>query len=369
VYKALQLPEDFKFQKNELSNFERCFIFGNGPTLNKIDLSQFENELVIGVNGILHANFIPTFLCGSSEICFNDLDIDEIISLPSRLILASRAALKYKIPYEKIEKVCSLRYGTNFMELYRGAFDEVNVTESVIGDIAIPLVAYMGIKKIYLFGLDGYWSPLTLNGRHFYKDEFNQYERNYVYMHDRHQQACFARIDMLCRLEKIYIQNLTPGSAIISFVREDANVIFPNYVKRRTEKLIGKYIDFNGELLLCVGANCGKDDAYSFLNIKNGRFMRHYNGEVIFSNENLNPAKFKEDSSFYAEPSFSDDRRISLRSVNCPLTYVTKDVIGDSFHIKRFPQDFIADLSSFDVYTLMEMPRGNVRKTLDAASL
>lgn len=33
---------------------ERCFIIGNGPSLNKLDLSKLDNEITFGVNGIFY---------------------------------------------------------------------------------------------------------------------------------------------------------------------------------------------------------------------------------------------------------------------------------------------------------------------------
>ncbi len=52
---------------------ERCFVIGNGPSLNKCDLGLLEKEVSFGVNGIFfHPHFIPTYYVTISIFFWED---------------------------------------------------------------------------------------------------------------------------------------------------------------------------------------------------------------------------------------------------------------------------------------------------------
>ena len=55
---------------------ERCFILGNGPSLNKVDFSLLKGEFTFGVNGIFYKTkengFKPTFYVVEDKAVMND---------------------------------------------------------------------------------------------------------------------------------------------------------------------------------------------------------------------------------------------------------------------------------------------------------
>ncbi len=57
-----QKTDTWLSQAKDIHKGERCFVIGNGPSLNSCDLSLLKKEVTFGVNGIfLHPDFIPTY--------------------------------------------------------------------------------------------------------------------------------------------------------------------------------------------------------------------------------------------------------------------------------------------------------------------
>lgn len=352
---ALQMADDFVLSHNCLSNINRCFILGSGPTLNKVKLDCLKNEIVIGVNGVLRSGFNPTFLCATSPNAIESDYIDIMLNSKSKLLMASRivdSTLKdICISNSQLIKVFHLRCAKsyNFTSLYYGDLDEVMATESVVGDIALPLAVYLGIKNIYLLGLDGYRNPLKGNVRHFYKDNFHNYIRKYVFKNDCYAQMWFAKIDVLARLSGYKIYNLSPGSAVVAFERQDPTQLFPNLLDTTPLAVHDKYLIFDGETYEIVAANNGNKDAYSFKNTSTGMYIRHCGGKITYSDIVHGDEKFSDDSSFFVESSFISRDLVSLRSVNFPRRYVVKDVVEDSYSIQLIHTDFSVEESCFNI--------------------
>lgn len=358
--RSLKLPENFRFERNALKDIKRCFIFANGPTLQKIRLDQFENEVVIGVNCLLYSGFTPTFLCVSGHQTFVEHHNPGYLELASqadtKFVLASRV-LNYInnfniMPKDKIIKVFNLITRLNFdlTKLYEGDLDATYVTESVVSDIAIPLAAYLGIKEIYILGLDGYHEPLRSNALHFYSGTRDFDHRNYVQRTQPIAKVWFGKIDVGARLQGITIKNLTPGTSIWGFERDDIHKIFPDYINNKILNIKNKYFEFQNNLIHISSANNGKSGACSLLDIKSGLFVRHFKGEIILSDNNLNPGKFEEDSSFFPEASFVDINKVSFRSCNYPDHYITREEYVDKYMIKSFTQEFNPEHSSFKLF-------------------
>ena len=55
---------------------KRCFVIGNGPSLNKMDLSLLKNEYTFGVNGVFYAfdelGFMPTYYVVEDRLVAED---------------------------------------------------------------------------------------------------------------------------------------------------------------------------------------------------------------------------------------------------------------------------------------------------------
>ena len=167
--------KEVKFVKNFYKNRdERCFILGNGPSLNKVDLSLLTKHIVVGVNLILYSGFVPDFLCVS--------DRDMIIDNYKNIINNKMNKGYYLISKTKDSKFNHLlqshknvRLIDGFKENKQQRFPYIDpelkkfaITKNgVINDLAIGLAIYLGFEEIFLLGVDGQHGTNT----HFYDCE------------------------------------------------------------------------------------------------------------------------------------------------------------------------------------------------------
>ncbi len=82
------------FELKDAYKGKRCYILGNGPSLNKTDLARLKDEVTIGLNRIYlkfdEIGFSTTFLC-----CVNDLVLqqfgDDIVRQDSQILVDAKA--------------------------------------------------------------------------------------------------------------------------------------------------------------------------------------------------------------------------------------------------------------------------------------
>lgn len=144
-------PQLAKFKN--IHSGEDCFIIGNGPSLNKMNLSLLNDYYTFGLNKIymiFEKNpFILTY-----HIAVNSLVIDQIkeniklIECPS--FLANYAARKSKIKSSNIYYLGDS--GTSdffYKDIQKGIVQGWTVTY-----VAMQIAYYMGFKRVFLIGVD-----------------------------------------------------------------------------------------------------------------------------------------------------------------------------------------------------------------------
>lgn len=355
---AFALPKNFGIRENILSHIEECFILGNGPTLNKFKLERLEDFFVIGCNRILYSNFEPNIITISDPAVAGDNNYRILLAkTKSKLVfsqaMANRIIKEFSFPSQKINKTVKIRidkeyiFSYQYNSLWHGNFDETDCMHSVLGDLSIPLAIYLGIKKIYLLGVDEYWNIFDTKIKHFYDHDIGQGAFDWA-ARGRLRNIWYGKLDLLARQKGTIIMNLSPGSAINSFEKKDAHCIFPNIIDYE-KSINGKYIKIKDSIYKIVKSNNGYNNTYSFLNIKNNKYIRHIQGKVVETDENINGKYFKDDSSFYIENSFISRDKICLRCFNIQNSYIVKDIYFDEYFIAPFNSDFIASDSSFEV--------------------
>lgn len=353
-----KFPEKFEFKKGSLSHIEKCFIIGNGPTLNKFNLDKLSDELTIGVNHILRSGFSPSIICISDmRVIKENIDFELLKSTKSKLVIGKHVANKFinenKFSNNNIHKTFNLNanpvFSHNYINLWKGDLEETRCIGSVIGDICIPLSVYLGIKNIFLIGVDEYWDLINIKNTHFFDRVVTEQEKSFIRC-SKMRNIWFGRQDLLARQQGVRIRNLSPGSALRAFERADPNILFPSIVNKNKIDAIGKFINFKGELYKVVKANNGDISACSLKKIKDNKYIRHYKGEVIDSYSNLNTNIFDDDSSFFAETSFVDINKLSFLSSNLKNLYITRDIYLEKYHMHSFKADFIPYESSFEIY-------------------
>jgi len=139
---------DFK----KYNNYNRCFIIGNGSSLNEMDLDLLKDELTIGCNLICKSGFIPKCLCVSDPDNFKTQE--EFLPFNTNFVFASPPCkvpdnIKYhKVALKKEESMLDA------IELDKD-FNKTYWARNVVIELCIPLANYLNIKEIYLIGIDG----------------------------------------------------------------------------------------------------------------------------------------------------------------------------------------------------------------------
>lgn len=142
---------------------KRCFIVGNGPSLNKCDLSLLKHEYTFAVNGIFYKTeemgFKPTFyMVEDGHVVDDNLDKINAYDPPYKFFPAL-----YK---EKIVKTDDTYFFAADLGFYRGDhqsfekprfskdFSEVSFCGQSVTYLNMQLAYYLGFTEVYLIGMD-----------------------------------------------------------------------------------------------------------------------------------------------------------------------------------------------------------------------
>jgi hypothetical protein len=175
---------------------ERCFILGNGPSLNKLDLNLLKKEYTFGFNGIFYKTredgFIPTFYMVEDTAFLND-----------NLKDVSEYKADYKFFPSLYKRKIKRDANTYFFNMNRSFYEEKSeffefpqfspnvALRAFCGQsvtmISLQFAYFMGFKEVYLIGMDfSYTIPkedsikgnkITSAGddvNHFHKDYFGK---------------------------------------------------------------------------------------------------------------------------------------------------------------------------------------------------
>lgn len=175
---------------------KRCFIIGNGPSLNEHDLSLLKNEYTFAVNSFYYktreTGFMPTFFV---------VEDSSVIKENSKEIVEFDAPFKFfPTIYQSLHPK---RLGTYFFPMNRGFYDKFSPNYAIprfstdiskvaycgqsVTYINLQLAYYFGFTEVYLIGMDfSYIIPeshsrngdvLTSDSddpNHFHKDYFGK---------------------------------------------------------------------------------------------------------------------------------------------------------------------------------------------------
>src|SRR4051812_11542434 len=135
---------------------ERCFIIGNGPSLNKIDLTLLENEVTFGMNAIYlnyeKMGFYPTYYAVEDVFVAEDR-ADEINSYNQSIKFLPNY-LKYCL--KRDEQTIFYNFiapKQNTTEFTKNAALKV-FFGGTVSFVCMQLAYYMGFEKVYLIGFD-----------------------------------------------------------------------------------------------------------------------------------------------------------------------------------------------------------------------
>jgi hypothetical protein len=141
---------------------KRCFIIGNGPSLNKIDLSLLKNEYTFGVNSIFlkeKDGFKPTFYTVEDNHVMVD-NQNQINQFDTEYKFIPTEYSKYirnhkNIIFYNLNRGFYQPYSPNyeFPRFSNDAATELFAGQSVT-IINLQLAYYMGFSEVYLIGMD-----------------------------------------------------------------------------------------------------------------------------------------------------------------------------------------------------------------------
>lgn len=131
---------------------QRCFIVGNGPSLNKTDLSRLRNEAWFGANRIYlmepTLGFSPTYY-----VCVNELVLrqcaEEIGTLKMPKFLSVNASADVDLPQESI-------FINSVWGKARFGYEPTQVLweSGTVTYVSMQLAFYMGFEDVILIGVD-----------------------------------------------------------------------------------------------------------------------------------------------------------------------------------------------------------------------
>lgn len=133
---------------------QRCFIIGNGPSLNQTDLSNLANEYTFGLNRIYllfdKMGFTPTYY-----VCTNPYVIEQSwqeIHRISGIKFLGQASIRYFANQDDVIFLRSLSRPRFSYNIARGVWEGATVTYC-----AMQIAFYLGFTEVILIGVDHYF--------------------------------------------------------------------------------------------------------------------------------------------------------------------------------------------------------------------
>ena len=242
--------EELRSLKDRYKNCHRCFIIGNGPSLNETDLSQLEDEVTFCVNGFFlkmpELSWVPTFYVVEDHLVAEDR-AQEINALngPTKLFPAYLAYCLNEGP-ETI--FFNHRGRVSYPEGFDFSTDasEVTYTGCTVTFTCMQIAHYLGFREIYLVGVDAsYEIPEDVNQANAYgtgvldmkSDDPNHFHPDYFGKGYRwHDPQVEKMIDAYSEARRITdslnrpIFNATSGGKLEVFERRNFCDIFPSAI-------------------------------------------------------------------------------------------------------------------------------------------
>lgn len=254
-YKLLEEPYFYRLpDKGRLRKFKnkykgkRCFIVGNGPSLNKLDLRKLDGEYSFAVNGIFYkteeTGYAPTFYVVEDHHVMLD-NLDKINAYDKAKY--KFFPINYKSFIKKSPNISFFRMNTGFYEEQSPNFsiprfstdvpDRVFCGQSVTM-INLQLAYFFGFTEVYLIGMDfSYDIPKSaiVNGNDIEstEDDPNHFHPDYFGKGKKWHNPHLDRVLNSYKLNKLIYEangrkifNATAGGKLELFQRVDFESIF-----------------------------------------------------------------------------------------------------------------------------------------------
>jgi hypothetical protein len=211
---------------------ERCFIIGNGPSLNKMDLSQLQQEVTFGLNRIYllfdRLGFGTTYYVSVNSLVIEQC-AHEIEQLPMPKFLSWRS-----------RNLIRFTPSTIFLDTYAAPPFARDITGPVnegatVTYVAMQIAFYLGFSEVVLIGVDHNFathgkphSTVTSTG-----DDPNHFDPNYFGAGFRWQLPDLETSEQAYRLAKYHFEqdgreilDATVGGKLQVFRKVDYHSLF-----------------------------------------------------------------------------------------------------------------------------------------------
>lgn len=230
-----------KFKNRHIG--KRCFIIGNGPSLNKIDLTKLKDEYTFGVNAIYtnyeKMGFYPTYYVVEDKFVAEDRK-KEINDYKQSTKFFGRY-LTYCLHRDEKSILTNVVFDyssySNFPKFSRDSSKKMFVGGTV-SYLCMQLAYFMGFSEVYLIGFDHSYSiPKTVkiegndllstedDVNHFSKEYFGKGKRWHDPMVER-MELSYGKANKEFQKRKAKIMNATKGGNLEVFERVEYDKLF-----------------------------------------------------------------------------------------------------------------------------------------------
>ena len=227
-----------KALKNVHKN-ERCFIIGNGPSLTIDDLNKLKKEVTFAFNRIFYifdqTEWRPTYYCSEDDkTIFNSREEINNLKIENKFFPVNFPR-DYKIRFNNA-KYYVFKFGDKNAE---PKFSDDIVKEVYWGNTvaytAIQLAVYMGIKEIFLLGVDHNFSKMVNDkgeiiidetAKDYFSEKYNTDKDDLYIPNVEVSTRAFSVAKKYADKNNIKIYNATRGGKLEVFERVDFDKLF-----------------------------------------------------------------------------------------------------------------------------------------------
>ena len=235
--KKYKTGNDAKYLRSLKNKYkgERCFIIGNGPSLNEHDLEMISNEKSIAFNYIFNiyqnTSWRPYIYMAADTVVLESLRDKDFTEIGAEIVLvASRSIAK------KWRERCNIHqmymYGKNTInkeklvmkEVSKEIADYFTINQSVSCN-AMELAFYMGFKEIFLLGFDhSFRIEVDMNGKRKVDKNIRSHFEGYGNIDAVSRKDALTRCYQTCKAyadkHNIRVINVTRGGKLEVFERK-----------------------------------------------------------------------------------------------------------------------------------------------------
>lgn len=207
--------------KNKYKN-QRCFILGNGPSLNKVDLSKLSGEILFGTNRIslMYEQGLPKvdFHVVADAVWWKNHNDELKINKPKCLFLRNNVIDRCNISPDQYDFSFKIHNDPLNRSIREFDFSVGSHKGGTVVIDCIQLAAFMGFSQIYLLGTDCSYAEK----RHAYQEP----DVNWRPMAINTVLKSYDVVRYILDKSSVQIFNAGPGGKLEAFKRIDFNTLF-----------------------------------------------------------------------------------------------------------------------------------------------